>query len=515
MNAADDSSTAKKYRQRGDEMRERLNKLAWNGKFFTHFIDEDSSVHRDLGVDEKSQIAQSNAYSLNRNISHEQSKAIIETYINLKNHLPVGSPGEWYAIYPPFQKGFARHDAIWQYMNGGVGGHVAGELAKGAYENGYENYATDILKRTFELGKKYGNKVSFAYTGSMLPPPPPPIYKPLDLSSYANMDISNTNKNAKHPWMNAGRPGDDLHNLPVGKQIFDSIQFNIIDPSKNKRNAVIAVSNQKDFPGSVTVSLNDTAASIYLLHTAGKPASENVAGIVKIEYEDGSDYLQYIMMNKQLAYWWFSDLKTDYSGIAWYGKNDVSEGVGVSWCAIDNPHPQKKIKNIVLQSSQNNNIYAVFAITLSNEKHYVPVNPVSFGGPDDWAAATNMSAMVKGLAGLKNSPNTEAFTVPVISPRWITTSSDTVNVTIRLAASKGYVSYKFINNRKEQIIHVNVTTGGDEMFFHVLLPENSNAKSVRSNGKNISFKQSNVEKSRYADFQTDAAGIKTIDIKYE
>ncbi len=128
LNATGDSATAKKYIQRGDEISERLNKLTWNGHFFVHFIDEDSTVHRHLGVDEKKQLAQSNAYSINRDITHEQSKAIIESYINLKNHLPVGSPGEWYTIYPPFQKGFELHDAIWQYMNGGVGGHVAGEL---------------------------------------------------------------------------------------------------------------------------------------------------------------------------------------------------------------------------------------------------------------------------------------------------------------------------------------------------------------------------------------------------
>ena len=33
----------KNIEQRGDEISERLNKLAWNGKFFTHFIDEDST----------------------------------------------------------------------------------------------------------------------------------------------------------------------------------------------------------------------------------------------------------------------------------------------------------------------------------------------------------------------------------------------------------------------------------------------------------------------------------------
>ncbi len=513
--ATGDSINANKYKQRGDEMSERLNNLAWNGHFFTHFIDEDSTVHRNLGFDEKSQIAQSNAYSLNRNITHEQSKAIIETYINLKNHLPVGSPGEWYAIYPPFQKGFTMHDAVWQYMNGGVGGHNAGELARGAYENGYENYATDVLNRIFELGKKYGNHISFAYTGSMLPPPPPPVYKPLDISSYTNMDLSNTNNTAQHKWMNGGKPGDDLHNIPVGKQILDSIEFNVIDAAKNNFNAVIAVANQKDFPSSVEIPIHDTAACIYLLHTAGKPASENVAGAVKILYEDGTNNFQYIIMGKQLTYWWFSELKTDYSGIAWYGKNDVSEGVGVSWCAIDNPHPGKKIKSIVIAASQNDNIYAVLAITLSNQKHYVPVNPVSFGGPDDWASATNMAAMIEGLAGVKDAPHSEAFNEPVIAPRWTTTTSDSINVTVRYAASKGYASYKFIHDAKNHIIHITATTGGNKFLFHVLLPANTKVKSVMSDNKNISFKQSTIEQSNYADFEMNADGVKDFEIKYE
>ncbi|MEO7046405.1 MAG: hypothetical protein ABI091_13930, partial [Ferruginibacter sp.] len=319
LDLTDDSANAMKYKQRGNEMSERLNKLAWNGKFFTHFIDEDSTVHRHLGVDEKTQIAQSNAYSINRSITHVQSKAIIETYLNLKNHLPFGSPGEWYAIYPPFQNGFTQHDAIWQYMNGGVGGHVAGELARGAYANGFENYGTDILNRIFELGKKFDNKIYFAYTGSVPPAPPAPVYKTINISAYANMDLSNTNNSANHKWMNGGKSGDDFHNLPVGEQMFDSIKFDVINPAANSRNAVVAVSNQKGLPDSVSIPVNDTAACIYLLHTSGKPESENVAGVVKIMYEDGSNYLQYIIMGKQLAYWWFTELKTETSGVAWYG----------------------------------------------------------------------------------------------------------------------------------------------------------------------------------------------------
>ncbi|MEP6947899.1 MAG: hypothetical protein ABI863_01430 [Ginsengibacter sp.] len=510
-----DTTGAEKYRKRGNEITDRLNKLSWNGNFFTHFIDEDPTVHRNLGVDEKTQIAQSNAYSLNRDISSVQSKAIIETYLNLKNNLPVGSPGEWYSIYPPFQKGFEKHDKIWQYMNGGVGGHVAGELARGAYENGYEKYATDVINRLFELGKKYDNKIWFAYTGSIPPPPPPPVYRPLDISVYANMNNRGKGSDKAFSWMNSTREGDDLRNLPAGEQTFAGIRFNVIDAEKNNDRSVVAISKQKGFPSSVEINVNDTARCIYLLHTSGKPASENIVGAIKFLYGDGSSRLQYIVMDKQLTYWWFSQLQTDYSGIAWYGKNGVSEGVGLSWCAINNPEPHKKINKLILMSPEDDGIYTVFAITLSDKEHYVPVKPTSFGGPDDWAAATAMAAMVEGLAGVKDAAGTEAFSHPVIAPRWVTTTSNTVTATIRYAASRGYVSYQYVHNKQQHSINLTAATGGDSAFFHVLLPANTRVQTVRSNSKNIAFKQSTIEQSNYVNFDTGMRGAGTFEIKYK
>jgi hypothetical protein len=220
-------------------------------------------------------------------------------------------------------------------------------------------------------------------------------------------------------------------------------------------------------------------------------------------------------MNKQLAYWWFPELKTDYSGIAWYGKNTVSEGVGVSWCAIDNPYPQKKISKIIIQSVAGKVIYAVLGITLSDEKHYVPVNPVSYGGPNDWAAATAMSAMIKGLAGVKNSPNSEAFHAPVMAPRWAAASVDTVSVTIRFAASKGYAAYQYHHDKRHHIIRITATTGGNKMLFHVLLPQNTNVQSVQDGkGKSLVFKQSTVGHSNYADWKSSGNDVKTFLIKY-
>jgi hypothetical protein len=157
----------------------------------------------------------------------------------------------------------------------------------------------------------------------------------------------------------------------------------------------------------------------------------------------------------------------------------------------------------------------VFAMTLSNEKHYVPVNPVSFGGPDDWAAATNMAALIEGLAGVKNAEKSEAFNEAVISPRWTTTQSDSVNVTVRYAASKGYVTYHYDLDTINKQIKIIATSGGKKMRFHILLPKKAKVVSVESNNKSVSFNQSQVEQSGYADFELIAERVQDVTINYK
>jgi len=510
---ANNASEAASFRQRAVEIEQRLNALSWNGRFFTHFIEEDPTVKRNLGVDEKSQLAQSNAYSLNRGISHEKSKAIIESYLQLRSNLPIGSPAEWYAIYPPFERGFDIHGAKWQYMNGGVGGHVAGELARGAFENGYESYATDILERLYELGKKYDSKIYFAYTGSIPPPPPPPTFKSVDLAKTANMD-SWINYNANSlSWMNSKRQGDDFRKLPTGSVDFKGIQFNVIDPSTNDRKAVVAISRQKGFPVEKEIAVNDKAASVYFLHTSGKPTSENVSASISIVYADGATITRYMLMGKQLTYWWFSQLKTDYSGIAWYGDNEVSKGIGLSWCSIDNPHPEKEISKIILHSAQDETIYTVFAISLSNQRHYIPIKGPSFGGPDNWAAATAMAAMIEGLAGVKDSPNSQAFDLPMLSPRWNETKAANVNATIRYSPSNGYVAYRYQQFASERKIKITATTGGKTIQCRILVPDGS-ARKVEANGVAVLFQESTIEKSRYVNFAIDPLKYQEFTISY-
>jgi hypothetical protein len=510
-----DPGNAGKYLGRAAEIRKRLDALSWNGRFFTHFIDEDPTVKRDLGVDEKSQISQGNAYSLNRGVGREHAAAIIGTYMDLKAHLPPGSPGEWYAIYPPFGRGFGHHNEIWQYMNGGVGGHVAGELARGALENGFEDYGRDILDRLVRLGREHGNRIYFAYTGSIPPPPPPPRYTPLDLSALANMDIEDQGGPESVRWMVSGKKGDDVRGLPTGDQQFAGIAFKVADPSVNRRRCAIAVSHQKGFPSSVDVPVDSEAGCIYLLHTSTKPASENVCGSVTFSYVDGTQQVQYLMMGRQLTFWWFPELKTATSGVAWHGPSPVSADVGLSWCAIDNPHPERKISSLRFSAPDGDGIYALLGVTLADRPHYIPPNPISFGGPDDWAAATAMAAMIEGLAGVTEGPRSEIFTHPDIAPRWDPREARSIRVAVRYPASRGYVAYRYTSDPAGNRVAVTLTGSGTSMDLHFLLPENTGeVKSVTENGEPISHGFSRIGASNYLDVKLARPGVHTVLLGY-
>jgi hypothetical protein len=506
---------AKKYRIRGKEILERLIALSWNGKFFTHFIEEDPSVKRDLGVDEKSQIAQGNMYSLNRGLSHAMNVDIIKTYLDLRTKLPVGSPGEWYSIFPPFEKGFGHHDEKWQYMNGGMAGHAMGEMARGAYENGYEKYASGVMDTMLMLIKKYGNRLWFAYTGSIPPPPPEPTFKKLDISDKANMDLWDKASTGVFTWMNTGQSsGNDMRGLPVGSQHFHNIPFDVIDPEINQRRAVAAVSTTKGFPLQIEIPVNDIAASVYLLHSSSDNIPDNVAGAIGFIYEDGSKASRYLFKGKEVTNWWFSDLENDYAGIAWWGPNLRSTKVGICWAAIDNPFPDKKINKLIFDAPLEGGIYAVLGVTLSNQKHYVKPKGESFGGPDNWAAANGMAALVEGLAGVKNEGL--AFNKVNFSPRWPSDAVDSVNVTVQLSASKAYVAYQYHLNTAKKEIDIKITGSGNEINNHILLPLNCiGVKSVSVDGKPVNFTLSKIENSSYADFDIALPKVHLLKITYK
>jgi len=485
------------HRARAKDLRARLDAVAWNGRFFTHRIEEDPAVRRDLGVDERAQVAMSNAYALNRGITHEQAVAILRTYQGLRGQLPAGSPGEWYAIYPPFEHGFAKDGAKWQYMNGGVQPHAAGELARGAFEHGFEAYGADVLRRVADLGKKSGGIVRFAYTGAVEPPPPAAIFVPLDLSKAANMDLWDRGAAGVPKWMAADRAGNDMRNLPVGEQTFAGVPYRVTDPAANGRRAAVAVAHKDGFAPRAQVPVGAKAACLYLLHTAGGIGPSGVGGAVTLRYDDGTEHTAYVLKDKHLAGWWFPELKAKDAGVAWRGPNPCSNDVGVCWAALPNPHREKPIAAIAFSAALDGATYAVLGATLADRPPYVAPDLASFGGPDNWGGGLCMAALVEGLAGVAEGD--VAFRKARVSPRWPAAGVKNADVTIRYAASAGYVAYRYRHDPAARSIDLLVTGSGDAADVRVLLPAGANrAVAATVNGQPVPAEAMRVGGSSYA-----------------
>jgi hypothetical protein len=491
LNYAGRSDEADRMKRLAEEILTRLDALAWNGSFYRHHVPEDENLKRDLGVDESRQVSLSNAYSLNRHIAHEKGVSIIKTYQGIKAEMPASSPGEWYTIYPPFNKGYGEHNAKWTYMNGGVTSIVAGELAHGAFHHGFETYGADILQRILSLSEKTKGHLHCTYRGEM-PALPERTFTPLTLRNIANADFCGITDKGIAGWTGEGE--NDLHEFPVGRQVFLTIPFDIVDPAQNQRRACLGLSSAVFYAKEATLAVHQKAKSIYFLHTTGQ---NYYAGNVSLNYADGTSFIDHMGPGK-ISNWWYPADSQDRKQmpvmrVAWRGKNKFSRNVGVCLYGLNNPHPEKEIISLHFQSSGDKNKWMVLGITLSDYEVFFMPDFISTGIPDNWGAAAVVYALVEGLCGIKDEGT--AFSVVSLTPRWSAAGESNARAMIKYPASGGYVCYHYQQSGRE--IQLVFTGSMKETKLQVLLPSSAKPTSVFINDNNVSFQLMQKEESTY------------------
>ncbi len=493
------AAEAQTYRQRAAEIRQRLNELAWNGRFFTHHVPEDPNVQRDLGVDESSQISLSNTYSLNRRIAHEQAAAILRTYQELKDNLPPGSPGEWYLIYPPFPKGYNGHCPPWQYMNGGVSPIAAGELAHGAFEHGFEDYGVDILLRSLKLGRRFGNQFWECYTGAF-PPPPPRTFQAVNLLPFGNCSPTLSDSPATPNWMPGEHP--ELTGFPSGEQTFHEMPFQV--------SRAVGLSTNNHYAQIIEIPVNARAGSVYLLHTL---ARGEMAGSLTIHYADGTSQTSYIREGRDILpinHWGEQTLPTDNRNgtravTAWHDYQPRHLHVYVSLTGFE-ADPQKEIRSITLKAAEDGTLWFVLGVTLSDAPVYFPPSPISYGIPHGWGAAALTYALVEGLAGVVDAAT--AFETVGISPRWPAAGVDSAEVTIHYPASDGYAAYHYRLDEAARRLTLTVTGSGRQAALRLLLPASiQTVNAVQVDGAPVPYRLHQVEESRYLELDLPLTGV--------
>jgi len=492
---------ANDHAKRARQVRIRLREVAWQQHFFRHFVAEDEQPKPELGVNESSQVSLSNAYSINRNLDPDQIQSIIGTYKAIYQAAPEGSPGEWYTIFPPFEKGFESHGDKWQYMNGSVTPIVAGELARGALNAGHETYGIDILQRVGTLGEADEPTLHCSYVGASIERPATQ-FSPLDLRPIVNAALRSDAK-VEIPW--TAEEENDLRALEPGMMDGHGVPLDVLDPEGNYGKAALILANHGSYARSAEILIGEQVTSLYLMHLLSRPGSSNLAGSLTWLFEDGTECSAYVVNGESILHWWMPE-KPKTTGtrrvdFVWLGENPKCLNVGVSMGYFDNPSPEKPVKSVRLEAAKDGAIWAVLAATTSNQPGFIPPGEVSFGIPNGWGAAAVMYAMVEGLAGVLDTST--ALHTTEVSPRWDLTEAEDAQVCICYPSSKGYVAYDW--HRAEDGQELLITTSGHDMTLRIPVEDDSARLFV--NGAERDFEVELINEQSYAVFDFEEADL--------
>jgi len=141
-----DERIARYWERRAAEFRTAMNETCWNGRFYTHFV-KITPVTID-GVDEAAQLSLSNPMAINRGAAdHGQAVSILREY--QRRGAEGRAFADWFSIDPPFPDGIFGDERLVRgaYVNGGIMPLVGGELARAAFEHGFEAYGAGILAK--------------------------------------------------------------------------------------------------------------------------------------------------------------------------------------------------------------------------------------------------------------------------------------------------------------------------------------------------------------------------------
>jgi len=513
LKVAGRAEEAPEFEKLADDVEMRLNALAWNGNFYTHWIAENPDYKPDVGVDMSSQVSLSNAYALNRGISHEKCVSIIKTYQRIRREMPSSSPGEFYGIYPPFQKDFTMNSPgmVWEYVDGGVLTVVGGELAHGAFEHGFETYGADILRRLKAIADRYRGYMPCTLRGKAIEAPER-TFQTLSIKNQANASHSNT---APEVPLWSTQQYLNLADLPTGKQEFQGVPFQVLDPAQSPYRSCMVLSRQSPYPPQLSLPAGAKAASIYLLNAASNINSRTgtASMLITLHYADGSSHSQDV---EGRTWYCPTDSKYDKSGprgedtyrVAWKKSTPDEQECGVYATGVNNPHPEREIASLELSVGGARSKWLILAVTLSSAPvFFAPYDDLSSGIPDGWTGSV-IYALIEGLAGVKDIGT--AFGRTYLTPRWESADVPSAEVTVRYPASDGYCSYKY--RAREHKLEVEFTGSAESFEVQILMRPHFRVQNARLNGHHIKTTQRKIEESSYLVLPSVPRGVHRLEV---
>ncbi|MBN2641748.1 MAG: hypothetical protein JXR78_08855 [Victivallales bacterium] len=188
---------------------------------------------------------------------------------------------------------------------------------------------------------------------------------PIPITAAANMDFTDQFPNdGKGGWTDQGLENDLSCMNSFGLHDFAGINFDIINPQKNKGKSCLVLSDIRPYPpvGKIELRNREHGRYIYLLHAcAWPPQTGSPVGHVIIKFLDGKTEKISVIAGKDCGNWWQPVFSFENGIIGWIGDNKSSK-VGLYVSAF--PISDKPIESICFQSGKS--VWMIVGATLSN-----------------------------------------------------------------------------------------------------------------------------------------------------
>ena len=100
---------------------------------------------------------------------------------------------------------------------------------------------------------------------------------------------------------------------------------------------------------------------------------------------------------------------------------------------------------------------------------YTPDGKNQGGGPSGWSAAAVMSALIEGLAGIRDEAS--LFEKVTIAPRFAAAHIDAAHTCVRYGPSEAYVALDYLHRPAERMISMRLAGVAKTVHIRLFLPE--------------------------------------------
>ncbi len=193
----------------------------------------------------------------------------------------------------------------------------------------------------------------------------------VDLKQYVNRDIKDdVAGDHQGGWSDQG--DNDLRMFDsFGRQEMLGVPFEFINPANNGNKAVLGLRGQNDsgIPNKVEIPVNKKTAGVYFIQAS--PWCSGTCGTYTWVYEDGSESYMDIIQDEHICdFWGYKSF--DFVRPAWTTVKPDGSNRSLYMFAMNNPHPDKTVKSLRLETDGGGAYIMIMAMTLTDIGPYLP-----------------------------------------------------------------------------------------------------------------------------------------------